>query len=98
MKKTVLKFIANFQNDGTIETFTRGCCYWFAYILHERFPDSFITYDEIINHFGCYIDGVVYDITGDVSDKYNWVFWDTIESQDPKLHSIIVRDCVLKVD
>ena len=36
----VMGFINRFtqggKNQGTIDTFTCGCCYWFAYILFER--------------------------------------------------------------
>ncbi len=43
----VLMFIGRFSTDGhnyrqeVIEAFTRGCCYWFAYILEARFGEQY---------------------------------------------------------
>lgn len=75
-KVTPDNFINHFANQGTIDTFTSGCCYWFAFILHERFKGSEIMYDPVINHFGTKINGRIYDITGDITDKYNFIVWD----------------------
>lgn len=101
----VMGFINRFtqggKNQGTIETFTCGCCFWFAYILQERFydidawhEDVEIMYDQIENHFGCQIDGRVYDITGDVTDKYNWQTWISVVDEDELHAEHIIRDCV----
>ena len=102
MKKTVLKFIDEFTNKGrwpqVIESFTSGNCYWFAYILKARFPEGEIVYDEIINHFGFLLEDTIYDITGIVTDKYNWENWRDVYYRD-RLHGRrIVRDCILKGD
>lgn len=105
MDETVMKFINRFtqdgKNQGVIETFTQGCCYWFAIVLYDRFydyilgvPDCRIMYDEIINHFGCYINGIIYDITGNVTNKYNWKEWNTIVMEDELLADRIIRDCI----
>lgn len=55
MMDEVLDFILRFTNNGkwnsVIESFTCGCCYWFAYILSVRFPNAIIMYDPVINHF-----------------------------------------------
>ena len=101
----VMRFIARFtqcgRNQGVIEAFTSGCCYWFAYILLERFydidawnEDVELMYDQVENHFGCRIDGVVYDITGDVTDKYNWETWISVVNKDELHAERIIRDCV----
>lgn len=50
-------------------------------------------YDEVVNHFGTRIKGKVYDITGDVTNKYAWVPWD--EMSDELKKSRIVRDCIM---
>lgn len=100
-----MKFIHRFtqggKNKGIIETFTCGCCFWFAFILHERFydpnawnQDLEIMYDQIENHFGCRIDGIVYDITGDVTEKYKWETWISLINEDELLAERIIRDCV----
>ncbi len=92
--KTILNFIDRFTSNGArqevIDCFQNGCCYWFAYILLKRFedfyfPQSKIYYDEIANHFGYYDQEAnrVYDITGDVTNKYNWeLSWEEIIDKD----------------
>lgn len=101
----VMGFINRFtqggKNQGTIDTFTCGCCYWFAYILFERFydPDAWhedveLMYDQIENHFGCRIDGAVYDITGDVTEEYKWETWISVINADELHAERIIRDCV----
>ena len=99
-QKSVLEFIWRFTNHGkltdTVSTFTSGCCYWFAAILTIRFWNSrpVIMYDEISNHFGTKIHGAVYDVTGDVTEKYSWEAWDDVYARDELHGSRIVRDCI----
>lgn len=101
----VIAFINKFTNNGkrqeVIECFTCGCCYWFAHILFERFydamdwhPDTDIMYDEVANHFGCRIDGRIYDITGDVTEQYHWEPSCVVAQRDELLWDRIVRDCI----
>ena len=103
--KTILNFIDRFTSNGTrqevIDCFQNGCCYWFAYILSERFIDpsltkSMIYYDEINNHFGYYDQesNRIYDITGDVTNKYNWEPWEEVVDRDLLHVKRIVRDCI----
>ncbi len=105
MHEEVMKFINHFTHNGeykeVIDTFTHGCCYWFASILWDRFYDcdlnisyGVMMYDEVMNHFGCWIDGIVYDITGDVTNKYNWQPWGSFMEQDELLTERILRDCI----
>ena len=92
----VSDFLKRFHFHTDIdEVFTNGCCYWFANILYHRFLNTGATimYDEVINHFGTMIGNKIYDITGDVTDKYNWVSWDSIH--DTALKSRIIRDCIM---
>ena len=100
---TSLNFIDGFSNHGdrkeVIECFTLGYCFWFAYILHGRFSSETkcaIMYDDIENHFGCRIDNKVYDITGDVTNQYDWVEWTSIKDKDINHWKHIIRDCVKK--
>jgi hypothetical protein len=89
-------FLKRFHVSSNIDdTFTTGCCYWFAFVLYVRFlsKGSILMYDEIANHFGTKIDGIVYDITGNVSDKYKWKDWNSIT--DEALLSRIRRDCIM---
>lgn len=49
----VIDFISHFK--GAEETFLHGCCYWFAFILQERFHEHGylvdIYHDPIVGHF-----------------------------------------------
>lgn len=47
-KETVLGFIKHFK--GSEDVFLYGCCYWFAFILQERFGGTMM-YEPIENHF-----------------------------------------------
>ena len=89
-------FIGRFHTYENIDdVFTNGCCYWFAAILFGRFirDNAEIMYDQIENHFGTRICGRVYDITGDVTDRYSWERW--AEVDDDTLRKRIVRDCIM---
>jgi len=85
----VHSFINHFHKvsptDDVTEVFTCGCCYWFAHILCSRFENAKMMYDPIINHFVAQIGDRLYDITGDVTDKYKVVEWkhfdDELEKQ-----------------
>ena len=97
LHKEVLEFISRFTLDGkydqVIEAFTCGCCYWFAFILCTRFMPAKLMYDEVANHFAAEIDGVPYDITGDITGKYDMKPW--IDIDDELLRSRIIWDCIL---
>lgn len=97
----VLMFIGRFSTDGqgtrweVVDAFTRGCCWWFAFILKTRFADQNpeIVIDLAANHFACRIQGRVYDIRGDITDMgYEWQNWD--EYDDP-LHKKRIADCCI---
>ena len=77
--------------------FTSEMCYWFAFLLANRFPGGEIVYDEVANHFGCEIGGQVYDITGNVTNSYNWMPWLKFIYKDTALTKRVVRDCILKL-
>jgi len=94
--KDVENFLKRFHlSENVDEVFTCGCCYWFAAVLFGRFirDGATIMYDEVANHFGTRIKGKVYDITGDVTNKYKWVPWESIT--DGSLRERIVRDCIM---
>lgn len=96
MEKEILNFIDRFTLQGrlqdTITTFTQGCCFWFAFILHTRFPDSTIMYDPVVGHFITRIGGRDYDIRGDVTGKFEAYKWDDNTEEFDKEH--VTRDCV----
>jgi hypothetical protein len=106
MKSTVLKFIDEFTGKGNkeqvIDCFMNGCCYWFAHILAHRFHDlecirtRCIMYAPVENHFGCVVEDGIYDITGDVTDKYEWVEWPAFAKKEPNVAANITRACIRK--
>lgn len=73
----VEKFIEKFQSPESNDIFAEDCSYWFAVILHRRFirNDAKVMFDIATNHFGTMVYGSVYDITGNVTEKYEWVSW-----------------------
>ena len=83
------QFINHFHkvspSDDITEVFTSGCCYWFAFILCKRFPNTKMMYDPIENHFAAQIGNKLYDITGDVTKYYHMIPWslfnDELEKQ-----------------
>lgn len=100
-KEEILNFIKRFQNEGTIKTFTQGCCYWFAKILDDRFnfdrPEVNIYYNAIDNHFATLIELHLYDITGDLGDireLSGWEDWWTFMEKDELVTERIFRDCI----
>lgn len=100
MEDKVLTFISHFSNFGpqVVDCFTCGNCYWFAQILFGRFCGKaaavHLTYDDIENHWGCYINGRIYDITGDVTEQYNWERWYDVAKRDPLHTAVLYRDCI----
>lgn len=94
----ILDFIRQFRDLGAENCFSNGMCYWFAHILRSRFitEHCHIMYSEIDNHFGCEINGIIYDITG-VAPAYDWEPWYTVNYNDPKLAERIKRDCIDKL-
>lgn len=96
MVRDVDVFISRFhEHKSTEDTFKNGCCYWFAFILYRRFlkDGAKIVYDQVANHFGTLVNGRVYDISGDVTSKYHWEDWDSID--DSLLRDRIKRDCIM---
>jgi hypothetical protein len=94
----ILDFCKQFRSLGAENCFSNGMCYWFAHILKERFihESTEIMYAEIPNHFACRINDRIYDITGDITDKYNWESWERFSFKDFALTERIIRDCVDK--
>jgi len=49
-------------------------------------------YDLVENHFVTEIDGRLYDITGDVTGKYEVIPWDEYDGGSHR--KAIIRDCI----
>lgn len=95
----ILDYIKQFRDLGAENCFSNGMCYHFTVLLRQRFGAAHcpIMYDEVENHFGTQIEGRVFDITGDVTEKYNWERWNDLKKRDPALAKILCRDCILKI-
>lgn len=88
------QFIARFHESMDIDdVFTKGCCYWFAYILSQRFPYAEIMYDQVANHFAVNINSHLYDITGCVDGQYSMIPWKDFD--DDLEEKRIIRDCIM---
>lgn len=102
----ILNFIEKMNNfDSPKDLFTNGFCYWFTEILQTwvTFYASHPTtatkvYDPVANHFGVKVGYNVYDITGDVTDEYDWVDWIKYKNQDELESARITRDCISMED
>ena len=96
----VNRFIRDFKcyDTGQVtRTFTNGYCYWFAHILHTRFPDSEIVYYAVGCHFACKIVNRIFDITGDItSQKHFFESWEEYQKIEPLESQRIVQYCIDK--
>ena len=94
----VHRFIERFTEHGpqVERCFCHGCCYWFVWVLTERFPGAEVVYDALSNHFAAQIGERVYDITGDVTDRAlsPWQLWAGYE-EGSSHRAGIIRDCIL---
>lgn len=100
----VLMFIGRFSTNGqevrreVIEAFTRGGCFWFAYILAARFGPQYgaeIMINHTAGHFGTRIGGSVYDITGDVTELARGIWEPWAECDNARLREWITQDCIM---
>lgn len=96
MNNKVILFINKFKqhehDNVLIDTFTLGYCYYFAVILKERFTGT-ILYDWLEGHFITEINNRLYDITGDVTDKYTHLYtFDEYMSIESIVHGCILKD------
>lgn len=96
----VLRFIRDFKcfDTGQVtRTFTNGYCYWFAFILHNRFPNSEIVYYAVGNHFACKIGNRIFDVTGDITDKkFFFESWEDYKKVEPLESQRIIKYCIDK--
>ena len=76
----VLRFISLFK--GAEDPFLHGCCYWFAAILEARFKGS-VLYASPPGHFVCQILNRLYDVTGDVTEAYDYFLWRIWRNMSP---------------
>lgn len=87
--------------------FYRGYCYWFAFILAERFKGT-IWFNPKIVHFATMIDGTLYDIYGEITlginptngsrdySENDWVKWSDFQINNQEAVESIVKSCIKK--
>lgn len=101
MNNQIFNFLTHFEKAK--ETFTSGCCYWFAFILAERF-DGKIFYNPKENHFACKIkveDDMfdfaykLYDINGAIRYIDDYIEFTKYKKIDSTHYNRIIRDCVM---
>lgn len=95
-RSEILHFIKQFKDAQS--TFLYGCCYWFTVILSQRFGGTTM-YLPVENHYIQEIDGCLYDVSGDVTEKYKEekiMKWSDMEQYDSALYKRLIRDCVKK--
>lgn len=93
MNNEVIEFIS--RRFPVNNQWLTGNCYYFALILHNRFPNSIIYYDTIDGHFVTKIDGNYYDWKGintRTPQSNGLVRWDSYEQIEPKHYYRIKRD------
>ena len=99
VSKTPEEFIKNFKagfNEKSLEEcFTQGNCWFFAKILKDRFANSEIYYDPIMNHFVTKVNDNLYDIKGKVISG-SYVPWEEYKKTDELESNRIYEQCILK--
>ena len=76
----------------TEDKWLNGNCYWFAFILRERFPELDIYYDPIVGHFYAGDGKVFYDWHGQ-HEKLELLKLSVIHATDPLWYARLMRDC-----
>lgn len=99
LNNNIIDFINHFNKFGQqiINCFTNGNCYWFAFILNNRFnngDESNIYYSQITGHFITKINNNFYDITGKVIFNNTYENLKSIKEKDILLYNILKRDCI----
>lgn len=91
MKEEILNFInRRWKKDSD---WTNGNCYWFAFILCERFPSLKMYYLPIDGHFIAGDGETFYDWEGEVHTTEVMYLFSDLQDMDPLWGSHLIRDC-----
>ena len=99
----ILGFIEGMRNEGTTDVFLNGYCYWFAYMLAERFKmfaSTSIMYNQVLGHFAVKINDSLYDIRGKLNkteSEGEWEEWNAWRKNEPSYYKVVERDCIFKI-
>lgn len=94
--KTISEFLEGMRNEGTVKVFAEGYCYWLAWILRERFGGE-LMYNPVLGHFCCRVDGVMWDIGGEIEDDGKWQEWWLYEMNEPLDAGRVRKACIMKI-
>ena len=100
MKDEIVEFINKRFKDKDCD-WMNGNCYYFALILHDRFPETKIVYDTLEGHFLILDNDTsnlfpLYDYKGKhMINSHHLIVWDKFDEYDPLLKKRIERDCLL---
>lgn len=96
MNQTVINFIHKRfpENNGN---WLNGNCYWFAHILHSRFPYLKIYYLPVLGHFvaGSEERNEYYDWTGSLEITETPLLWETLCTTDTSWATRLAQDCIM---
>lgn len=92
-----IKHFRAYDTGEVTDTFRKGMCYWFAYMLSGRFLGAEIVYEPIEGHFLTQLNGRLYDIRGDVTDQYLGLRPNMYSEEYCLDIPSIVEGCILKV-
>lgn len=99
----IIKFINTFKAKYKNEIeyiFMNGQCYWFSFILKERFKGE-IYYVPVYIHFITKINDRYYDITGEVTNVEILdlsILWDEYQRNEPLDSERISYYCINKAE
>ena len=99
-QQKVLNFFEDFKKEdvNALEnTFSYGYCYWFAFILMNRFNGE-LYYLPIENHFITKINNSFYDIKGLQSAPSTSYKWEDYKLMEPLDASRVEKYCIRKED
>ena len=104
------KFIFDMKNVFPEElefTFYRGYCYWFAFILANRFKGE-IWFNPAIVHFATKVGNKLYDVYGEVRPGVNpftgeyhikddvWISWEEFQYNNHDAAESVISSCIKK--
>ena len=70
-----------------------GNCYWFAFILCERFKYLKLYYEYVIGHFLAGANGCYYDWNGKYVEIDHIIPFDELKEKDPIWANRILKNC-----
>ena len=92
------KFTDCWEADVVVQLFLNTLRARLALDLCQRFHPGELMYAERENHFGARIGERVYDILGDMTDRFKWEPWSSFAAREPEKSAKIYREVVLMED